>query len=197
MFVRITSAITAGSIITFGVFYIMQSLIAMQPMTVDDRPRGTLPVWIIKDRTTPLVVDEPLPTREFIKPPVTPETRLAQTSPTGVIGVGGIPATAPPVETAPVTGINPDGPLVNVIRVKPDYPAAMAARGVEGWVVVQFDVTPQGTVSNAFVVSSSHAGFERSALKAIARFRYKARVVDGTPVGSSGLQTQFTFTMNE
>ena len=198
MFVRIPSAITAGSIITLGIFYIMQSLIYLHPLDVDDgRVRHTLDQWILDDRTSELVVDDPRPDKDFIAPPEPPPTTIEAARFAGVTGVTGAVPAPPPVDENPITGISPDGPLVNVIRVKPDYPAALAARGVEGWVIVQFDVTPGGTVANAFVVSSSHAGFERSALKAIARFRYKPRVVDGIPIASNGLQTQFTFTMNE
>lgn len=198
MFVRITSAITAGSIITLGIFYLMQSLIDLNPIDVDDgRDRHVLGEWILDDRTTELIVDDPMPEKEFIKPPEAPKSKPEPSRFASVTGVTGIPTPPPPIDTGPVTGINPDGPLVNVIRVEPDYPAALAARGIEGWVVVQFDVTPQGTVINAVAVASSHPGFEKSALKAAQRFRYKARVVDGIPVATHGIRAQFTYRMDE
>jgi protein TonB len=77
--------------------------------------------------------------------------------------------------------------------VKPTYPPVAAARGLEGHVLVQFDVLSNGTVSNISVVESSHALFERAAIAAARSFRFKARVVDGVPLLSTGVQYQFRF----
>ena len=155
MFVRITSAITAGSIMTLGIFYIMQSLIHLHPLDVDaDRTRTTLDAWLPPDRETDVVTDDLIPDKDFIEPPKTPKTTLEQTHFASVTGVRGTPTAPPPIDNGLITGINPDGPLVNVIRVEPDYPPPLAARGIEGWVVVQFDVTPSGTVTNAVNVPS-------------------------------------------
>ena len=90
-----------------------------------------------------------------------------------------------------------DGPLVTVVRVLPVYPAKPLSRGLEGWVLVEFDVGPNGLVANAFVVESSNGAFEQSALNAIRKFRFKARVVDGVPQRSTGLQNLFRFELSQ
>ncbi|MEL6869423.1 MAG: energy transducer TonB [Pseudomonadota bacterium] len=88
-----------------------------------------------------------------------------------------------------------DGPAIEVMPVQPIYPRSMMARGVEGSVVVAYDVNAAGRVANARVVSSTHGGFEKAAVDAIQRFRYQPRVVDGQPIATPGLQKQFTFSI--
>ena len=60
---------------------------------------------------------------------------------------------------------------------------------------VRFDVNADGTVSNVTVMDSSSHVFERAAIKAARKFRFKARVVDGVPQPSYGLQNRFVFKM--
>ena len=91
----------------------------------------------------------------------------------------------------------PDGGATPIVRVEPTYPARMAAAGIEGHVIVAFDVMPNGTVANVRVLDSSHKGFERAAIRAALRFKYKARVVDGQPVTAHNVQTMFTFHMKD
>jgi protein TonB len=55
--------------------------------------------------------------------------------------------------------------------------------GKEGWVKVAFTITARGTVTDAVVVESKPRRlFNRSALTAIRKWRFKPQVVDGKPV---------------
>ena len=47
----------------------------------------------------------------------------------------------------------------------------------------------------ASAVTSGHRIFERAAVKAAARFRHKARLVDGVAQATYGLESRFTFEM--
>ena len=88
-----------------------------------------------------------------------------------------------------------DGPLVNMIRVKPVYPPPAARKGLEGYVIVQFDVLADGNVANVAVLESSNRVFEASAVRATKKFRFKPRVVDGVAMASTGIQNLFRFEM--
>ena len=88
-----------------------------------------------------------------------------------------------------------DGPLVALVRVEPTYPARPRAQGLEGFVIVQFDVLADGTVSNVSIVESSSRLFEAAAARAAMRFRFKPRVVDGVALTTSGIQNLFRFEM--
>ncbi len=59
---------------------------------------------------------------------------------------------------------------------------------------VRFSVTAAGTVRDAVIVASEPGTiFDEAALKAIARWRYNPRVVNGVAVERVGLQTIIRF----
>ena len=70
-------------------------------------------------------------------------------------------------------------------------------RNLEGYVIVEYDVLTNGTVANVRVVESSSSIFERAAMNAAKRFRYKARVVDGVAQVSRGIHTKISFHMDD
>lgn len=62
-----------------------------------------------------------------------------------------------------------------VAYVPPDYPPRAAARGIEGWVDVEFMVGADGQPRSARVVNASPRGvFDSAALDAVAKWRYEA-----------------------
>jgi protein TonB len=140
---------------------------------------------------------EPLPSREFVQPPV-PPTTAAPGGEENAIGYRPPPSTPPPVAKYTGPGIRlGDGPLVSLVRPSPVYPARALQAGLEGWVVVQFDVMADGTVTNVSVVESSDSIFDRSARRAAAKFRFKPHVVDGVPQVTTGVRNIFRFRMSD
>jgi periplasmic protein TonB len=82
-----------------------------------------------------------------------------------------------------------DRDVIPLVRIEPDYPSRAMNRGVEGWVLVQFTITPAGTVKDAKVVDAQPKGyFEEAALKAIARWRYNPKIEGGVAVERRGIQ---------
>jgi TonB family protein len=60
-----------------------------------------------------------------------------------------------------------------IVRIAPNYPLEASQDGVEGYVVLNFTVTPQGKVKEIEVVESSPEGvFDDAATKALAKWRY-------------------------
>jgi periplasmic protein TonB len=86
-----------------------------------------------------------------------------------------------------------DGEYLPIVKVAPVYPALAASRGLEGYVVVEFTVTPAGTVRDVVVVESSSELFNQAAVEATHKFKYKPRVVSGRPVEVSGVRNKITF----
>jgi protein TonB len=87
-----------------------------------------------------------------------------------------------------------DRDVIPLVRIEPDYPNRAANRGIEGWVLVQFTITPVGTVKDATVVEAAPKGyFEDAALKAIARWRYNPKVEGGVAVERRGIQMVLRF----
>lgn len=75
-----------------------------------------------------------------------------------------------------------DGDIIPLVAIQPDYPRRALERGIEGYVVVTFVITTQGTTRDITVVESTSSIFERSAVRAAQRLKYKPRIIDGTAV---------------
>ena len=196
MLARYATAITSGSLITVTLLWAMQTLIGLQPGAESEkRDRHDLDWVYVKKPFDPIRPDEP----EF---DVEDLTKVLPTPTASVPGSGnpGIPIAVPTqgpgtVKTGPVTLGVPDNPLITIVRVQPYYPAVAEQKGLTGWVDVRFDDTANGLVTNVVVTGYSHSIFERSAVKAAERFRYKAPVVDGVAQAVSGIEYRFRFDM--
>lgn len=82
---------------------------------------------------------------------------------------------------------------LDVVRqVVPDYPRQAARAGFDGWVQLEFTVSPQGTVEEARVVDSSSKIFHREALVALHGWQFKPVAVAGHPAPVRA-QLRFTF----
>ena len=80
----------------------------------------------------------------------------------------------------------------------PEYPNVALRRGVEGYAIVGFSVSPAGEVVDPYIIESEPGTFfDRSALKAIKRFRYKAQLVNGKPVTTDGQRYMFRFELDK
>jgi len=196
MIIRYACAATTGTFVTLALFYVMQSLITIERFEPPpDRPRFELEMWrTVKD--TDVIVRDLEFFEELKKPvPVDPSGPELTNPGTGTgifIPTGEVTHPTTAIDTF---GIFIDGPLVTVVRVEPAYPAAASGKNLEGFVTVRFDVNANGTVTNVTVVESSSKVFERAAINAAQKFRFKARVVDGVPQPSYGLQNRFVFKM--
>lgn len=197
MFNRYAAAALAGTVITLALLYAMHALIQLR--LSEPAPPDRLPRWLAKVTivSPPKPVDPPIDFHELTAPvQLPPSLPVESRSRERVSLVPTRPAL--PVIAKP-TGFpdpgNSDSPLVGVMFVQPTYPAIAVTRELEGWVVVQFDVRPDGSVENATVVDSSHTLFEKPAIAAAERSRFKARVVAGVPLPTQGLRKRFVFEM--
>jgi periplasmic protein TonB len=198
MITRVLSSATTSLAITMGLLFGMHLLIATgESISVEPRSRHILD-WRNVVTEEPVIVEETvLP--KIDKPPVPPPTPVPESANSSGIGV--TVWSAPPVphtHRPTIAGLGlSDGPLVSIIKVQPRYPVAAQTRGLEGTVIVRFDVTPLGTVENVVVVESSNSIFDKAAVEAAYRFKYRPQVIDGTSYGVRGLQQHFRFDMEE
>jgi protein TonB len=83
------------------------------------------------------------------------------------------------------------GDPIPLVRIPPEYPPN--GRG-DGSVLVRFDISKIGSVVNARVIDSTPPGmFDKAALRAIERWRYRPAVVDGQAVERRGVQVRLRF----
>jgi protein TonB len=76
-----------------------------------------------------------------------------------------------------------EGDIIPIVVIRPMYPRDAAIGGIEGWVKVEFTITPVGTVKDPRVVEAKPARiFNREAVRAILKWKFKPRVIDGVAV---------------
>lgn len=90
-----------------------------------------------------------------------------------------------------------EGDIVPVVVIRPMYPREAAMAGVEGWVKVEFTITETGTVKDPRVVDAQPPRvFNREAVRAILKWKFKPRVVDGVAVERRATQV-IDFTLDD
>jgi protein TonB len=76
-----------------------------------------------------------------------------------------------------------EGDIIPIVVIRPMYPREAALNGLEGWVKVAFTITAIGSVKNPKVVDADPPRvFNREALRAIMKWKFKPRVIDGVAV---------------
>jgi protein TonB len=84
-----------------------------------------------------------------------------------------------------------------VSRTPPQYPYQATRRRIEGWVRVSFLVTETGSVEDVVLLESEPEGiFDRAAVRAVSKWKFKPRIVDGQPVAARAEQV-VEFRLNE
>lgn len=87
-----------------------------------------------------------------------------------------------------------DGEYLPIVKVAPQYPRRALTRGIEGYVIIQYTVTKQGTTRDGIVVEAQPEKiFDKAALKSASRYKYKPRVINGRAVEVPGVRTRITF----
>ena len=70
-----------------------------------------------------------------------------------------------------------------IVRISPRYPRQARLNGTEGWVQIEFTITADGRVIDPVVVGANPRGvFDRAAIQAIIRWKFKPRYVDGQAI---------------
>ncbi len=83
-----------------------------------------------------------------------------------------------------------EGDVIPIVRISPVYPRDAALKGLSGWVEVEFTITPLGTVEDPRVLDAEPPRvFNREALRAILKWKFKPRIIDGVAVDRRATQT--------
>ncbi|PSW06507.1 energy transducer TonB [Photobacterium lipolyticum] len=78
--------------------------------------------------------------------------------------------------------------------VKPRYPARAEKMRAKGYVVLSFTIDPQGRPTDISVLEAKPRRlFEKEAIRALRKFKYQAKVVDGKAIAQEGRTYLFKF----
>ena len=199
MITRHVFAIVTGTIVTLGLLYLMNFLIESgEKAEVEPRKGGTVEfVRLVID--TPTIIKELTPPKPPPPEPVPPRPNQEteefdpNTKTTNIL-----PRPDGSRHELPTPTTNPvDRDYLPFVRVAPVYPARAIAKGIEGYVDMEFTVSRTGTVVDPVVIFSSSVLFDKAAERAVLKFKYKPRVVDGVAIAVPGVTTRFTFNLEQ
>ena len=197
--VRLVIGIVLGLAVTAALFWTMQYLIETADRELNEGGAGNLVDFVRLKR------DESIQRRQLkpkkppppdTPPPQPPTPQLENLNP----NAEKIAISAAPVETdiemsgGFSLGVG-EGDYLPIVKVAPIYPQRALSRGIEGFCVVQYTVTKQGTIRDPFVIEDqcSSSLFHRASIQAALKFKYKPRVLDGQAVEVPGVQNKFTY----
>lgn len=194
-------SIVAGVVVTLTLLFVMQLLIA-SGKTALTTPRERAKLDFVRVKRDENVNTQDLTPEKPPKPPETPPETPPQ-------DLDNIDPDAPTIDISrPTISANTDiggpggmniaeGDYLPIVRVAPVYPSRALSRGLEGFVDMSFTVTAAGTVKDPIVLQSTSSLFERAATRAVLKFKYKPRVVDGIPVEVVGVKTRISFELED
>ena len=202
-FVRLSIGILIGVVVTAALFWFMQYLIETADRELNEGASGHLIDFVRLKR------DESIQRRQLkpkkppppdTPPPQPPTPQLDNLNP----NAEKIAISAAPVETdiemsgGFSLGVG-EGDYLPIVKVAPIYPQRALSRGVEGYCVVQYTVTRQGTIRDPFVIEDQCTSslFHRASVQAALKFKYKPRVIDGQAVEVPGVQNKFTYEITQ
>jgi protein TonB len=89
-----------------------------------------------------------------------------------------------------------DGDATPIVRIDPKYPPEAARDGKEGWVELSFTINEVGGVEDVEVIEADPKRiFDREAKRALRKWKYRPKVVDGIPERQPGLKVRLDFTL--
>ena len=202
-YVRLVIGIVIGVAVTAGLFWTMQYLIETADRELNEGGSTNLVDFVRLKR------DESIQRRQLkpkkppppdAPPPQPPTPQLDNLNP----NAEKIAISAAPVETEIEMsggfslGVG-EGDYLPIVKVAPIYPQRALSRGIEGFCVVQYTVTRQGTIRDPFVIEDQCTSslFHRASIDAALKFKYKPRVIDGAAVEVPGVQNKFTYEIEE
>lgn len=195
---KTSTAVIGGAVMTFIAFAFMQYLISGEqraPIKLGDDITVEIFQAPEDKQTTHIKRIPPLPTPKI--PPKAPPRVTPSNEPITAI------STAPPIvidrfgDDMKQTLNRPTGDASPIVRINPKYPTSAARDGIEGWVQLSFNISPTGEVIDATVVNSEPKRiFDREALRAIKRWKYRPKVIEGVAQLQTGQTVQLDFKLD-
>lgn len=196
MIIRYILGVALGAVATFALFFLMQALIKSDRSPFDDAVEGRIVDFVrleeeneIETKTRkpkpPPPPDEP--------PPDMPDQSMDPSAVSIGVDMGRVNANVD-MNIGGIGGFSSDGEYLPIVKVAPVYPRRAQTRGIEGYVLLEFTVTKSGAVRDPQVIEASPPGiFDRAAINAAEKFKYKPKVVNGEPIDVAGVRNLITF----
>ena len=172
-------------VVVFGLLFLMQALInADQEEPEQGEVFAIGDIWQEEPEVTEFKKERQV--NEVEEAELPPELPQMDISVDNSIDMGGLSGDALDIDLQVDAGAFSDGDVIALVRVNPEYPQRAAERGIEGFCTVYFTITALGATRDAYVpegeANCSNSLFERASIRAIERFKFKPKIVDGNAV---------------
>lgn len=202
----IISAVFASAV-TIGLFFMMHQLVAMADAAIDKKQFARVVDFVRVKRATQVETKKrEKPIKNLVADqPSMPDIQLDSPKDTGkslVQNIASMAIAAPTPEISfnmrkgrPTLGaVTRDSEVVPLVRIEPQYPPIARERGIEGWVRVQFTIDKAGQVKDPTVVAAEPPRvFNKAVIRAIRKWKYSPKVVDGLAIEQPGIEVKLTF----
>ncbi|AQQ00313.1 energy transducer TonB [Pseudoalteromonas aliena] len=198
VFIKTSTAVIGGAAMTFAAFAFMQYLISGE-QRAPVKPGGDIIVEIFQAPE-----DSKVRHIQKIQPPppmpkVPPKAPPLDTSADPVLAISDFtPVTIDDFGDDINNTINrPTGDATPIVRINPKYPTTAARDGIEGWVQLSFSISPTGEVIDPVVINAEpKRTFNREAIRAIKRWKYRPKVIEGVAQLQTGQTVQLDFKLD-
>ncbi|GLX79714.1 protein TonB [Thalassotalea insulae] len=196
---RYSIAFALAALVTLALLWSMQRLIAGGNDVMSEPPRGNVLDFIRLKQEENIVKKERKPQKppKPKEPPPQMQTPQMQQSNPNTNAISTSFTADVQADTGLAGGLSldsADGDYLPIVKVAPIYPRRAQSRGIEGYVIVEFIVTKNGSVRDPIVIEAKPEGlFDRAAIDAALKFKYKPRVVDGNATEVAGVQNKISF----
>lgn len=195
MLVRYAIGVSLSAVVTFLLFLTMQAVIANDEANIDEGVKGRLldMVRLTDDEDVITKQRRPKPPPPPDEPPPDmPKPQFDSSDVSQGVDIGAIDVRVD--LDVGGGGFSSDGEYLPIVKVAPIYPRRAQTRGIEGYVLLEFTVTKTGAVRDPHILESKPPGiFDRSALNAALKFKYKPKVVNGVAIDVAGVKNRITF----
>lgn len=199
--ITLSGSIGVATIVTFALFVLMNKLIDKPPII--ERPIVQTPTIDIahkveetKQNEIERVLPEPPPVLEQ------PE-RITMTPDNSNDAIDFNPNVTVNIDTSANTsnaigsGVPADANAMPIVRINPKYPIVAAREGKEGWVILSFSINELGGVEDVHVVNAEPKRiFDKEAKRALRKWKYKAKIVNGVAQKQENLTVQLDFSLD-
>lgn len=199
---RFVVAFGLASVVTFGLFYLMQSMIIVEG-ELDDSGKVKVVDFVRVKRTEDVKKKdrEPPKKSKVDEEPPPPDFDMDQASDmdSGGLGISAAVDTSMGIDTSGGFSMaSADGDAVPMVRVPPQYPERAAQRGIEGRVLIEFTISKSGSVKDPKVIAYEPSKiFNRAAIKAVSQWKYNPKIEDGKAVEQKGIRISIPFRLGD
>lgn len=193
---RTLIAAVLALLVTVGLLALMAHMIFQDLEEPDEGKAFNIPDILMPKRQIETVADEidqNRPDKNSEPPPELPEQDMSD--PQSTVAVGSVALSGDMSLGEIEVTMGGGGDLILLVAPPPRYPSSALSRRLEGNCIVEFRVNEAGETENANAVQCTNKVFSSASERAVKKYKYKPRMIDGKPSAVDRVRQTITFQM--